>query len=423
MAGFFYFIYYLNKHGYLPSPFIYDKSDTLMDFFNVLYWAYDEGRYVEWGAVYPPLNFLIIRGLNFLFLGSGYGDPAIMRESSQAAIFGFLLIYLAIPLLILRVKQWKIFSLTEKALIYFTIILSAPMLFSLERGNLIILCPLVLALLISTIGFSRSFFLAILINLKPYFVILAVYYLVRRNWKGFITCTTLAGVIFLISGLALDNNFFVFFENVLSFSKEEALFSLREVLAFPSSISAFSYVLSHPDGIAYAAKILDPRNTAHLVVIMEAMKWVILGVSIAMLALKFTVIRDAEVFVVLVVAISNLGIWVGGYTFILYVALIPALIEMRNKRVYLTCILLLAIPLDLIVILSDYNGHQYSYFARDSIEVVWQLGAGSFLRPVINLLFLLTVSYELLTRSLKSKRMVSKAVSFAPSRHFQQVRG
>lgn len=412
VAGFFYFIYYLRNYDYLPSPFIYDKSDTFMDLFNVLYWAYDEGRYIEWGAVYPPLNFLIIKGLNFLLMGE-YGDPASMRENSQAVIFGFLLLYITIPLSILRLKQWKNFSSTEITLLYFSIILSAPFLFLLERGNLIILCPLVLALAISTIGFSRSFFIAILINLKPYFAILVLYYMMRRNWRGFITCTMLSGVVFLISGLALDGNFLVFFQNILSFSKVETLFSLREVLAFPSSISAFSYVLRHPDGIAIAAETLDPQSIEYLVSFIEGIKWSILSFSIGVLAAKARLLRDVEIFIVLVVAICNFGIWVGGYTFILYATLIPALIQMENKRSYLACLILLSIPLDLIVILTDYIGRQYSYFSTESIDVVWQLGAGSFLRPVINLMFLLILSYELMMRGQKSTPMKSQATSTA----------
>lgn len=415
VAGFFYYIYYLNEHGYLPSPFVYDKSDTFMDFFNVLYWAYDGGRYIEWGAVYPPLNFLIIRGLNYLFMGAGLGDPVIMRENSRGVIYGFLFIYLTVPLLILKIRQWDFFSLPEKVLIYFSIILSAPMLFSLERGNLIIFCPFVLALAVSTVGFTRCLFVAILINFKPYFIILAIYYLIRRNWKGFFTCVTLAGTIFIISGLVLDNNLFVFFENVLSFSKEKTLFSLREVLAFPSSISVFSYVLSHPDGLAVAAEVLEPQSIEYLIAIMEAIKWVALAVAMATLVFKFRLIRDAEVFLVLVVAISNLGIWVGGYTLILYVALIPVLIDMQNRRIYLVCLVLLALPLDLIVMLNDYIGRQYSYFAAENVDVFWQFGAGSFVRPVINLTLLLILSCELIVRSSKPKPMVGKIMSLRPS--------
>ncbi len=403
VAGFFYYIYYFNKQGYLPSPFIYDKSDTFMDLFNVLYWAYDEGRYIEWGAVYPPLSFLIVRGWNFLLMGGGLGDPANMREGSLGLILSFLLIYLTLPILVLRLRQWQEFSLIQKILIYFAVVLSAPMLFSLERGNLIIFCPLILALGTSTVGTPRAFYIALLINFKPYFAILMIYYLARRNWRGFVSCAAIAGMIFLATGLAMDDNFLVFFGNLLSFSKEETLFSLREVLALPSSVSVFSYVLGHPEGAAFAAEVVTAETIFRFIAVIETIKWLVLGLSVASVFFKNTALRDGEIFAILVVAISNLGIWVGGYTFILYLALVPVLIKMQKKRVYMLYIFLLAIPLDLILILNESIGLQYSYLADESIEIFWQLGAGSFIRPGINLLFLLTLTYEFAFKVKKPK--------------------
>ena len=46
-----YYLFFLNSHGYLPTPFIYDKSDTFMDFFHTMIWADRDGRYTEWGSV------------------------------------------------------------------------------------------------------------------------------------------------------------------------------------------------------------------------------------------------------------------------------------------------------------------------------------------------------------------------------------
>jgi len=57
IAGLWYYIDYFASNGYLPSPFVYDKSDTFMDLFNTMYWVYDDGRYTDWGSVYPPLGF------------------------------------------------------------------------------------------------------------------------------------------------------------------------------------------------------------------------------------------------------------------------------------------------------------------------------------------------------------------------------
>jgi hypothetical protein len=397
-AGFFYYIYYLMKNGYLPSPFVYDKSDTFMDLFNVLYWAYDDGRYIDWGSVYPPLNFIILRLVNFVFAGGGFGDPALMRDNSQWVIVGVCLAYLAIPAILLKMRYWQNFSNIEKILIYFAIILSAPMLFTLERGNLILLAPILLALTLSKIGMARSVCIALLINIKSYFVLLMIYYIARKNWKGFATCAVLSGLIFAISGLALDNHFLVFFTNLFNFSQEAELFSLREVMALPSSISAFSYVLKHPDGTMFASGFLSSESIAIIVYLIETIKWSVLAISLAALFMKSKLMRDAEVFSLLVVAITNLGIWVGGYTFILYIALIPIVIKMRAKWLYIGLISLMAMPLDIIPLLGDFIGTQYSYLAAAHIEILWTMGLGSVIRPIANLILLLLLSYEFLAR-------------------------
>jgi hypothetical protein len=398
IAGFFYYIYFFTEKGYLSSPFIYDKSNTFMDLFNVVYWAYDDGRYTDWGSVYPPLSFIILRFFYFVFAGAGFGDPELMRENSQFVIVGMCLFYLAVPAMILSTKYWQEFPKIEKILIYFVIVLSSPMLFTLERGNLILITPVLLALALSKIGIARSLSIALLINIKPYFAILMIYYIAKKNWKGFATCSVLSSLIFAISGLALDNNFLVFFTNLFGFSRNAELFSLREVMALPSSISAFSYILKHPDGAAFVSDFLSSESTAMIIYLIEAAKWSALALSLAALFMRSRQMRDAEVFVLLVVVITNLDTWVGGYTCIFYIALIPVVIKMRAKFQYITLTSIMAMPLDIIPLWGNYIGMKYSYLAADHIEILWTIGMGSIIRPIANFVLLLLLSYEFFAR-------------------------
>jgi hypothetical protein len=407
--GFFYYVNYLESNGYLPSPFLYDKSDTFMDLFNVLYWAYEEGRYTDWGSVYPPFNFLVLRFINFVFAGGGYGDPALMRENSQYVIIGVCLAYLAIPAILLKTRCWRDFSKVEKILVYFTIVLSTPMLFTLERGNLILVAPILLALALSKIGMARSASIALLINIKPYFVLLMIYYIARRNWRGFFTCVILSGSIFVMSGLMLDPHFLVFLTNIFSFSQED-VFSLREVLAMPSSISAFTYVLNNPDGALFASEHLNEEHIATIVYLIEGTKWSVITVSMAALFLKARLMRDVEILALLVVVISNLGIWVGGYTFILYIALIPAFLKMRASWIYMGLLALLAMPLDVISLSDQIVGLQYSYLADTNVHVHWTLGLGSAIRPIANILLVLVLVYEFFTRKKDRKNIARNTV-------------
>ena len=378
-----------------------DKSDTFMDLFNVLYWAYDDGRYTDWGSVYPPLNFLILKIANFVFTGGWYGDPANMRENSQLVIVGFCIMYFAMPAILLKINYWKNFSKKEKFQIYFIIVFSSPMLFALERGNLIVLTPILLGLALSKIGMARSIYIALLINIKPYFALFVIYYIVRKNWKGLATTLAFSGLIFAISGLALDNRYLEFFSNLLNFSQGSTLFSLREVMALPSSISAFSYVLKHPDGAMFASSFLNADSISIIAYLIEALKWSVIVISLVALFMRSKQLRDSEIFTLLVVSICNIGIWVGGYTFILYIALIPIFIKMRAKWLYISLLSLIAMPMDIIPIIGGYIGEQYSYLGATHINIWWTLGLGSVMRPLANLMLLVLLSHECLARKSK----------------------
>lgn len=390
-AGVLYFANYFLENGYLPGPFVYDKSDTFMDLFNPMYWAYDDGRYTEWGSVYPPLSFLILKIVNIVFSGSSLGDPFLIRDDSPLVIAGFCLMCMAIPAALLVGKYWWNFSRSEKLLLYVAIISSAPMLFSIERGNMIVLCPALLGLAIGRIGVIRSFSIALLINIKPYLALLLFYYVVRRNWRGFVVCSGLAGLIFVVSGLFLDGNFPVFFANLFCFSQDDGIFSLREVMSLPSSISAFSYVLNNPDGYLIVSSYLSQESVALIINLLEAVKWGVLLFSLVVLIARSSVMRDAEIIALLVVAITNLGVWVGGYTYILYISLIPVFLSMRASWLYLVLLIVIAAPLDVIPLVDESTGVQYSFLSNAFVDVHWTLGLASLVRPVVNFFLLFTL--------------------------------
>lgn len=397
-ASILYYIGFFSANGYLPSPFLYDKSDTFMDLFNTLHWAYDGGRYTDWASVYPPLNFILLRIINFVSGGAEYGSPSHMREHSPYAIAGLGLIYLMVPAIVLKMKCWRDFQGLEKLLIYFAIIFSPPMLFALERGNLIFLAPLLLALALAHTGVLRSVYIAILVNLKAYLALTLVFYAARRDWKGLVVCAALSGSLFLVTGFFLDEHFFQFFSNILNFSHREGIFSLREMMAMPSSISAFSYVLKTPSAIALASQHASPVLISIAASAIEIVKWISLAAALVILLKRITVMRDAEIFAVLLVLISNLGVWVGGYTMILYIALIPTLMNLSTKRLSISLLVLMALPFDLVPIMRESIGAQYSYLSDSTVSVNWTLGLGSVIRPVANLMLLWLLSYEFLTR-------------------------
>jgi hypothetical protein len=358
-----------------------------------MYWAYDSGRYVEWMSVYPPLSFYILKIINVAFNGAYNGTPEIMRIESPCVVAGFWLIYVTLPVIMLKMKCWLNFSSEQKILVYLIIIFSTPMLFALERGNLIIICPIILSIVLSKTGFLRGLGIALLINVKPYFALLLLYYLARKNWRGFVTVVGLSGLIFVATGLALDENFLLFFRNLVGFSQNEELFSLREVMAMPSSISAFSAVLKTSGGAMFASSYMEISKIPLLVKVIEMLKFATLIFALAVTFKKAALMHDAEIVVLLVVVITNLGTWVGGYSIILYAALLPIFYNMPFKRLYFFLLLLLAFPLDIIPILTQNIGEQYSYVSNSSIDVEWTLGLGSIVRPMANIVLLMSITY------------------------------
>ena len=148
----------------------------------------------------------------------------------------------------------------------------------------------------------------------------------------------------------------------------------------------------------FATDFLSTGRIEAIIYFVEITKWGVLAIALAALFMRLKQMHDTEIFTALVVVISNLGIWVGGYTYILYVALIPVFILMRNKWLYIGLLSLIAMPLDVIPILGGYIGMKYSYLAAEHIEIMWTWGLGSVIRPLANLTLLILLAYEFLAR-------------------------
>jgi hypothetical protein len=388
---------FFSDHGYLPSPFYFVKSGIFMDMFHVMFWANNDGRYTEWASVYPPLNFILLQIICWVFLeGVNFQDSFALRDASSSIAVFFVCMYLITPIFVLRTTLWEDFSIKDKILLYLGIVLSIPMLFALERGNLIIFSLIFLAPVLSKSGTARSVSISILINIKPYFVVLLFYYAIKRQWGDLLSCVVMAGGIFLITGIFLDYNFLTFLTNLLSFSKtEDLLFTSREVMSLPSSISVFSYIFS-------SEKFLEAGSYGYwrdfdltsLAIAIELIKLAVLGLTLSVLFFRQSHISDSQIIGILIVVITNIGIWVGGYSMLLYIALIPVFMSMKYRWAYFGIVLLIFLPIDIIPIMYKDIGEQYSYLSNTDVHVEWTQGIGGIVRPVLNFFLLIILCYE-----------------------------
>jgi hypothetical protein len=412
IAACIYFWLSFAENGYLPSPFVYDKADTFMDFFHSMYWADEPGRYTDWDSVYPPLNFLFLKGVRWLLFGQIHeSDAFTLRDSAKPFIPYIVAALAASALFVFRHDLWRGFTAAQKALFFFIFLLSPPMLFSIERGNLIIFALGFLALALARPGWIRTFAIGMLINIKPYFALYLVAFAISQRPKELVSCTMMAGAIFLISGIMLDEHFLEFVQNLLQFSQDQNLFSPRELLGLPSSVSAFTYVLRlylYSGGNPSFAGL----NIGSIITLVESIKWLAVLAVFFSLGLGGQRIPIETTLAATTIAITNLGVWAGGYSFILYVCLIPIFCRLTYRKVCLACVFLIFMPIDVISLHIENLGDRYAYLSDATVPVVWQLSLGAFLRPVANFGLLLVISVEIFKNYVPFAASVSEKLSF-----------
>jgi hypothetical protein len=404
IAGCIYYWLSFTENGYLPSPFVYDKADTFMDFFHSMYWADEPGRYTDWGSVYPPINFLFLKGGRWLLFGQIHeSDAFTLRDSAKPLIPFIVAAFAASALFVFRHDLWRGFTGAQKAMFFLVFLLSPPMLFSIERGNLIIFALGFLALALAKPGWTRTFAIGMLINIKPYFALYLVAFAISQRPKELISCTMMAGAIFLISGIVLDEHFLEFLQNLFQFSQDQNLFSPREVLGLPSSVSAFTQVLR-----MYLFSGGSPSFAGlyigSIIALVESIKWLAIFATFLSLGLGGRRIPIEITLAATTIAITNLGVWVGGYSFILYVCLIPILCRLTYRKIYLACVVLIFMPIDAISLFNETLGNRYAYLSDATVWVIFQVSLGAFLRPIVNFGLLLTISFDIFKNYAPSAR-------------------
>lgn len=194
---------HLGRQGYLPQPFYYQIGASEMDLYSTAYWAYHQGAYTVWHSLYPPISFDFLR--LFTVPACYFADEATGRRCDPIAsifLYGMFLLNLVLVWLTYR----RVDRLTA---IPRTIAVAAglPMLYALERGNLLIPCFTAFVLGAGTLVSSpvwRKVALAVSVNFKPYLLVVILPAVARRDWRwllGFgVIGLLIYGVTFLLQG-------------------------------------------------------------------------------------------------------------------------------------------------------------------------------------------------------------------------------
>lgn len=391
--NFLYIVWFFEINRYLPPPFFFDVTDTFNDFYNTLYWSMHDGIYEVWKSVYPPINFIFLRIYQFLFMGdiSEMWSPSTIRGSMAGNILPLLLIYAFSLVVAVRISFKHIVDFKTQFILFLLFILSPAFLFAVERGNLIILCIPVLSWYICTKNkIFRPLSLSILINLKPYFVIIYIVLLINRKShdknKDLLILTPIFGlIIFLLSGLFLNQPFYLMPLNLLGFAADSAQMSPAEALSFPSSIAAFGYLR----GLVTEFKIAP--IVGHLV------KLILYVYLINMLVLVYNKkINFEELTILAIIFIANFSTSTGGYSLLYYIPVLALSYGKRDWTIFGIIIICIYMGLwDMIPVYNYSGGNSIAYLSGEVVKVSPYMSLGSIIRPIANFSLLVLFIYRL----------------------------
>lgn len=184
--------------GYLPQPFVFDTNDTFMDWFNTAYWANRPGAYDVWRSIYPPLSFVFLD--IFSLPGCYLQSPFHARDCDwlgTATIYGFYLLDVVLVWLSFRRADPR--TAPMRAIAFG---LGLPLLFTLERGNLILVafaCFVIAHGPLVTRGPWRWLAAAATINFKPYLVLPVLAHAVKRDWRGLELAAIMTIIVYLVT--------------------------------------------------------------------------------------------------------------------------------------------------------------------------------------------------------------------------------
>lgn len=409
----FYFIEFYQFNGYLPLPFMNDKRDTMMDLFNTLYWSMRPDMYSAWGSIYPPLVFLLLKVSHQIFIGdiAHVGGSVGLRADNSLYGFFYTLIQFISIISIFILPLYKNINCIIRICLAIIFTFSGPVLFGLERGNLVLFVPILLALTISYPKFKEEILFAILVNLKPYFVVFQLIFLLKGQLLKFFYSILCSTIIFLSTGFLLVDNFFLLIFNLVGITKVPIKFETYNLLSMTSSMSIYKYISNYWSNeksmmISQWDFYFDNKYVEPFILLLAYTHYVIIVFYLFGIYLVGKSFGTSRIMCLLCVLISNLSYQVGGYSLCLYLAIFPILINFQSSKLIVVLILILFLPLDWVVLVEDMPWRTYSYLSSQPIWLTPMIGLGAIIRPLCNTLLMLILTKDCFSEY-KSKNKLS----------------
>lgn len=382
----------LYLYGYLPQPFFYEPSDTYMDWFNTAYWARDPGAYDSWRTIYPPLSFVALR---FMGKGSCYAgaEGLIARDCDWVGLVAIHAIFLVNMLLVALTFR----KVDQRTAIPRAIALSAglPMLYALERGNILLLCFTAMLLGFGPLLKSarlKWLFIGIAVNFKIYLVAAIASLLLRRRWLWFEGALIATVLVYLLSfGIIGAGTPREIITNIRDYSSG---FVASQVLDIWYAVT-YQPLISLLQGETFPVTGVVGSRTAEVGLSILPLL-VRMGQASILAAAAATWLRPEVVpphrIVFFGVAMALISSEAGGYTQMMVILFVfmESWRGVARPLAILICYIL-SLPGDIIIgdippIIRD------SYLAGHQVEVYFGVGLGMFLRPALLILVAVTLS-------------------------------
>lgn len=241
------------SNGVTVSNLLFNKDDVFMDFFNSVVDCSGDA-YGESGVIYPPLVVLFYKFCS-LFFNVDSMKASEIRETSLGMIIFVCFTIVSYILFAKLIYKYKNGSFANKSLFAFFTLFSFPMIYLIERGNIIVLVlPLLLYFVNeydSDVKYKRHLAyicLAISVAIKIYPVFFGLLLLKKKkNYKNILLCIFYGAVFFFVPFIFVGgfSQLGVLIHNILYTSSMFGSKGFGFKVSISNTFSLFGHVFNH----------------------------------------------------------------------------------------------------------------------------------------------------------------------------------
>ncbi len=310
------------ESNYQTNVFFFQGQDFLADFFNVCVYSQERDPYFNLvndaaEKAYFPLSYLIC-----FFAAKFMGYPVEYPNlSKQALIWGVLFISFFVASVAVAVFSSVRGSIAKKALITIAVMVSGPTLFTIERGNLILIAITGMIIFTSTYTSEDKMLrhlgyiaLAIAAALKGYPAILGLLLLYRKKWKDAV-CLALYGLFFSFAPFLLLRRGAV---NILKWYENLQSNTLKYEFAYGDKIGFRFFLVNNQDLVI--EEMMQARSVINPIVICISILAIIGACFVKKEWIRYLMLLS----VILIIPANN------GYYTVMY--MIPLIVLLLNEE-------------------------------------------------------------------------------------------